>query len=395
MVFSFFRKNKAGDDENALDRPTIKQPAVRTVSPATAPPAESPAPQESGFIDDGADTIILEEADSEVCSAVEEAAVFFANDRVEQAIASLDHCLHETADLLDIQPWLMLFELYQFSGNKAKFDELALEFVVRFERSAPIWQTAAAETKKVAASATGNSYIGFSSSLKGSSPQLARLRQMMDAGGPVRIDLAKLNDIELDGAASLAGIFKALRKRKKAVAVTGAVTAIGLLRQGLEANVSAEAYWLLLFELYQATGEQSAFEDLAIEYAVALEVSPPSWEPPVVPEEPLTGEAFLPPAEDEVAEEDVFSFEGVLAGAQESRLHQLVSFASGREHVIVDMSRVPRVDFIMVGLFTNTLMELRESGKKLVIRNANELIQALFNVMGINQYASVERKKMR
>ena len=45
-----------------------------------------------------------------------------------------------------------------------------------------------------------------------------------------------------------------------------------------QATESQRPYWLLLFELYILEGKMAEFEDLGLEYAVAFEMSPPSWE---------------------------------------------------------------------------------------------------------------------
>ena len=45
-------------------------------------------------------------------------------------------------------------------------------------------------------------------------------------------------------------------------------------------RAAGEGAWLLSLELLQWTNDRAAFEDRAIEFAVAFELSPPSWEPP-------------------------------------------------------------------------------------------------------------------
>ena len=58
------------------------------------------------------------------------------------------------------------------------------------------------------------------------------------------------------------------------------------LRKALDQSVkqgkgAGEGYWILLLELLQWQNDHRAFEDRAIEFAIAFEVSPPSWEPPL------------------------------------------------------------------------------------------------------------------
>ncbi|HEY6720017.1 MAG TPA: hypothetical protein VI363_00115, partial [Burkholderiales bacterium] len=71
---------------------------------------------------------------------IEETAILFANGQSEQALSALSRSVREE-DLgaAALQAWLMLFDLYQYLGSREEFEALALEFVVKFERSPPAW----------------------------------------------------------------------------------------------------------------------------------------------------------------------------------------------------------------------------------------------------------------
>ena len=69
---------------------------------------------------------------------------------------------------------------------------------------------------------------------------------------------------------------------------------------------------------------------------------------------------------------------------------QLVDFATDREQVLIDCSALKRMDFVSAGLFLNTLTNLQITGSSVTIRDPNQLIFALFSVLGINQVAHVE-----
>jgi len=58
------------------------------------------------------------------------------------------------------------------------------------------------------------------------------------------------------------------------------------------------------------------------------------------------------------------------------------------------MTAEPRVDFVSVGSFATELARLSGSGKKVLIRNANEMIRALFCIMGVDQIATIQRRKI-
>ena len=63
-----------------------------------------------------------------------------------EAISALQHFIKENAEARDLHPWLLLFDLYQLLGMKQQFDELSMEFIVKYERSAPVWEGARAAT---------------------------------------------------------------------------------------------------------------------------------------------------------------------------------------------------------------------------------------------------------
>ena len=161
MVFSFFRKNKSTEDEpKQVKSVKPRQPASPAARPETKPapaagspqkPAQSAAPAkpelEPFTLAAGIEVV---ETHAESCSAIEEAAIYYANARVDQAIAALVHGIKEAPEIKESQPWLMLLDLYQISGMKQKFEELAMEFVHKFERSPPAWieKRQASEAKK-------------------------------------------------------------------------------------------------------------------------------------------------------------------------------------------------------------------------------------------------------
>ena len=68
-----------------------------------------------------------------------EAAVLYSADCVEPAIAVLKAEIKDAAGKANRQAWLMLFDMYQASGNRAEFDALSILFTVKFETSPPPW----------------------------------------------------------------------------------------------------------------------------------------------------------------------------------------------------------------------------------------------------------------
>ena len=152
-------------------------------------------------------------------------------------------------------------------------------------------------------------------------------------------------------------------------------------------------YWALLFELYQLSGQEEAFEDSAVDYAVTFELSPPSWE--ALSELVQVAQAEEPETVAEEVVTDCFIVDGALATGTEYKLRDLERFADTRTQVEIDMTSTTRVGFVTVGAFINTIIALNQKGKQVTINGANEMVHALFDVMGVTEYATVVRRKQR
>lgn len=360
-----------------------------TIAPTSAPSvAEADNFELEEFSYDGAS------ASAESHSAVEEAAILYANERVNEAIAVLLGFIKENTEVRDLHPWLLLFDLYQVQNMRTPFEELSMDFVVRFERSAPVW-----EGPYLAESATETPKSKLSSSVKlkgdidqGQAAEIERLQKIGSGDIGVKLDLSEVSAIAPEQAALLAGVLQTLRRAEKRIVVSGGAAYAEQLKALVAGKATSEKnYWSLLFELYQVCGMQNEFEDAAVDYAVTFELSPPSWEAL----SDAMQHAMPMEAEEEAPAQEQFSIVGVLATGTDYKLRDLERHADTREQVFIDMSATSRVDFVTVGAFINTLIALNQKGKQVTISGANEMVHALFDVMGVTEYATVMRRKSR
>lgn len=387
LVFDFFRKNKP-DEQPA---PTQQRKPVTKQGPPTvaAKTITAPTIQETLLGHDTPSTkgLVVEER-SHIGSAVEEAAIFFASGSDDQALATLKGYVAEHPTEANAQPWLMLMELYQQQREKALFEELALEFVMRFERSAPSWvEPDVVDERKV--ERTSSDYYALKGALTSANTvDLDRMTTVANAGTGLRLDVARVESIDSDFAETLAQRLKALRKSGTAMRLIS-----GDKLKNLVADAGAKSdrgRWALLFEIFQITGMQTEFEDQAIEFAIAFEESPPSWEDTPVAAVAGSESDEVPPEAD-----DAFFFKGALTSGCEPQFGLLTKYAGGRDEVLIDLTDVPRIDFMIVGQFIEALVQLTAQGKTLTLRGANEMVQALLAVMSITQFATLQKKKAR
>lgn len=402
MVFPFFRKGK-DEDEPSLKAPVPKRPAGRAPEPAVpqAPPAPEKTSPEHEFDDHlGTDFgIEVVETTGEISSVVEEAAIFYANERPNEAATCLLQHIRDNPTTGQIQPWLMLFDLYQLRADRKAFDELAMDFVVKFERSPPVWvgREPAARPQPAPAPQKGSGYFAFTGNVTESgAEQFEQLQDMLAKQAPIRLDLSKIQDIDAAASARLVALLQQMRKNKAAVQYIGATGFGNLLSQSLESqHAGSKPHWLLLLELHQILGKQDEFEELAIQYAITFEESPPSWEGGAAPADVQEPEPSPEPVAAGEGEHGVFHMRGVISGSSDAVLQSLEAFAAAQDEVVIDMMDVSRVDFVCVGNFLNVLIKLSTAGKSITIRGANEMVLALFAVMGVDQFATLTRAVRR
>lgn len=398
MAFSFFRKNQ---DQAAKPAPRSSPAAkaVQPLPPAAHPSAASaPARPEVEMLTTIGGILPDAVAANETHSVVEESAVLYASNYSDQAAALLLDYIRSFPERLDAKPWLMLFEVFQIQGEKPQFEELALEFVVKFERTAPIWSDAKVsgiQAEKTKEGVAVEGYIALTGILQGDKDSLFQnLEQVAQKGTGLRLDFARLEGLDASGSRRLMETLQGLKKSGKKVTPISVPHVMGLLKSKLgQGGEDEQAHWLLLLSLYQCLGRQAEFEDLAVEYAIAFEVSPPSWEAMPQCRQPAAVATANAPDE-QPHDENTFYMSGVISSASGQQLQDLANFAATRNEVYLDMSAVPRVDFVSVGDFVSVLVRLNGGGKKLLIRNANEMIRGLFGLLGVDQFAAVLKRKI-
>ncbi len=144
------------------------------------------------------------------------------------------------------------------------------------------------------------------------------------------------------------------------------------LRQAL-GDTSLAGYqalaWLMLLDLYQALGDRTAFEALALEYAARFESSPPGWS------EQLGAQASAarPSAASGVAAID---FPAMLDGTIAAQVDSIVSASARRRETNVDFGRVEAVDVQAAEALLKLFRHFEKSPNALVVRGAEALFAA-------------------
>ncbi len=334
-------------------------------------------------------SIEVQQANPGLCAVLENAALLYASGQALPARTLLEQGVQTDHDAkLSPLAWLALFDLMQRAGDRSAFDQLAMQYVVQFERSAPAWDDAAKPA--AGAKATAGGYLAITGKLSAASaPQFDGLRRAIERKIPqARIDLAAVTGFDDAGAKLLAEALVHARRSQFSLLLQRPeklrAAIESMVKRGREAG---EGVWLLSLELMQWLHDQAAFDDRAIEYAIAFESSPPSWEPPPK----LAAALPLPPAPDEddtaaapPAPGDMLVWSGVLVGSATPQLAQLSEFAQGRAMVPIDLSAVERIDFVCAGALLNLINRIESQRRAVQLAGASPIVRALLLLIGIS-----------
>jgi anti-anti-sigma regulatory factor len=318
-----------------------------------------------------------------LCAVLENAALLYASGQAPGARALLEQGVggdHDTKQ--SPLAWLALFDLLQRAGDRNAFDQLALQYSVQFERSAPTWEGGSgAPTAPKAASG----YLAITGKLTGdSAAQIEGLRRAIaKKAAHAKLDLSTLASFDDAGARMLAVALAEARRAKLSLTLDRPQKLTAALDAAVKnGRDGGEGAWLLSLELLQWAHDQAKFDDRAIDYAIAFEMSPPSWEPPplaLAPVEPS------PAAEQATgADAEALVLTGVIAGQANQYVGRLQDFAHGKHVVAIDMSAVERIDFVCAGALLNAVNRIEGQRKAVQVFGASPITRALLLLIGLS-----------
>jgi anti-anti-sigma regulatory factor len=333
---------------------------------------------------------------SGMCAVLENAVLLYASAHASEARTLLAEGIENDAEtqLLPLA-WLALFDLHQRAGDRAAFEQLALSYVVRFERSGPTWnEHLPAPAAAPAPRAAVGGFVNVTGKLSAASAtQFEALKRAVERNtSQARFDLGAISEFDDAGARLLADVLSDARRKQYPLRLQRPEQLRRLLDAAVKKGANGgEGAWLLSLELLQWHGDRGAFDDRAVDYAVTFEVSPPSWEPPALAGQtaPATAnETAGTPAPESDADQgsqrpDVLGWSGVIAGSHPPQLAKLHEFADGRNVLPIDMSDVERVDFVGAGAIYNAVSAFEQLGKAVQIFGATPIIRAMLLLIGI------------
>jgi anti-anti-sigma regulatory factor len=323
--------------------------------------------------------------------SLENAALMFAHGNPAAATAALSHAL-DTPERKQALVWACLFDLFARAGDRAMFDDLALKFVVQFERSAPAWDEMTgrpAAPTKPANAATGKARALLRGDLNDPTlPAISILletsKQKSSPAQRMDVDINELNSIDDTCGVLISAALAAIRRRGIFVSFRGLDAAINRLSVPLQPMVpERKGQWYFVLELLQWAGHHEKFEDRAVDFAVTFEISPPSWESISIQQKSIIADAAKADAVPDIgAANDRVVWMGELKGSTDACLKGIAPEAVTTNPVVIDMKGVQRIDFVCGSAIANAFNRLMAQAIDVRVVGASPIIQALLQLTG-------------
>ncbi|ALT78446.1 hypothetical protein [Paucibacter sp. KCTC 42545] len=352
---------------------------------------------------------------------LDEAVIAFANadfEGCEQMLAA--YIRPGGARNLHSDTWLVMFDLYRATGNQAKFEALALEFAQIFGRSAPQWfsmpKLVAEAHRKVRAPMAKASNVSWAAPevLTAEAMQLLKTRtQLMPM--PWVLDWSALRAVDADAALQLRDQFRNWASQPLDMRWIGGDHFLQVL-SGLSPVADAQVdptLWMLRLEALRLVNRPDQFDEVAIDYCVTYEVSPPSWERSACRVRLASGvnsiqgpSTSITPtemsssfAESQISELNPMSppteleLSGQLSGDISAQLQAMTDELGSATLVNVMCGTLIRLDFMAAGDLLNWVLTRQGENRQVVFIDAHRLVALFFAAMGINEHARIKVKQ--
>lgn len=391
-------------------------PLQPEAAPAEAPPTEAPGieaelpPLQAG-VGDGvphtrAQRPVLLDLES---PALQEAAIRFAEGDYDAAANILIAAMQDPqADPALVDNCMCaLLDVYRASDSPERFDEVAIAYAQNFGRSAPEWYSVsemlnANVTEFVALpDLAGVSAAVWSCPAELTAAAVAQLATWRVGSSERHVHWDALRSIAPDCVAALTAVFTHWASQPLDLNFGGSdVLNVVLLAATPEGDRTVDpAWWLLRLEALRIQGEQEAYENVALDYCLIYEVSPPSWLEAnctysVDEDADATRPSRLGPDTEaqglaDAPVPEVLELRGFLLRDATDAMAHLRSQLPEGQPLVIQCARLVRVDFAAGGSILNWLGAVQDNGLQVRFVHVPRLVAALFHVMGITEHADL------
>ena len=305
-----------------------------------------------------------------------------------------------------------LFEVYRCTGQQDRFDALALDYAKRYGRSPGEWfsleEPEAPPGAEDAAPESGFSALAQETTWE--CPAILDKRALADciARNPATASVSFINwealqHIDNAIAPALAGQLQIWCGHPVELHWSGMdalLAAVQMCKVSGDAARDA-AWWLIHLDLLCIQQQAQAYEDMAMDYCIAFEVSPPSWQPPqckLIPDgESAVSLDYACTAASRDFEEAQASrspytsceLQGHLTGEARRALRALRAASGSVGQITVSCSRLGRVDFNAASALLNWAAKSDAKGCQVQFVQLPRMVLVFFEMLGMHKVAKL------
>ncbi|WP_332775000.1 STAS domain-containing protein [Polaromonas sp.] len=409
-------------------------PAAAASRPASPPASKAPAAVAGSGYDSGSSgfsssKITVMDVLNEVAHdpELEEASIRFANGDDAGAEAGLLETLGPNGPRAGHpETWLALFDLYRATAQQDKFETAAIQFVERFDRSAPQWFSMPAMVQQLSTPAAGKpagngpAADWICPSAMGIQTVAALKVALGKAPMPWRLDWRNLKTIDAAAVGPLCKVFGSWSAQPVQLRFMGEAQ----LQQVLQAATpsgqrdTSQDWWQLRMEALRVMRRPDDFELAALDFCVTYEVSPPAWDSArceykslglqgdPAPGQAIIGDVYrdsVPSSISSAMEGDTLmegqssqmsnlltvELSGQIQGDAIAVLDKLEAKLMGADMMVISCAKLIRVDFSAAGTLLNWVSARESEDRSVQFSDVNRLVAAFFNVIGITEHARV------
>lgn len=297
--------------------------------------------------------------------------------------------------------WYMLMDCYQADNKQEEFEKSAISFAQIFNTSPPSWFETEASVKHSVMS--GKNIMILEPQFKVSHTEkfaafikAAKLEKFCR----INVSPCKFELSEPEAVIKLLELFRALRKAKVLAVLMGDNNLVNFCKNYINPDMNNKMLkdeyiaresdiWLLYLELLQWKGHREEFEELAVDYAVKFEISPPDWDENGVMRLDKTHKSEL---------EDHSEIEKVINSNNVQPLLEMIEkqFSSSKKPEI-DLSLIEAIDFAAAGSISYKIQELwmepTNQNKKITFIYPNEMVVTLLDMVGVTEFVEILPRK--
>ncbi len=335
-------------------------------------------------------------------SLAEDLATIYSEGDTVLVIDRLRNYLNQHKGAVDKRYWYMLMDCYQVSNNKIEFEKVALSFARLFDTSPPSWFKEDESKKGILG---GKNILILEPIFKIS--QAEKFKEFLKAAKDekfCRINLSpcKFDQSELQALYSLHKLLTDLRKNRVLSVLMGDNNLVPFCKNYISPNSASrllredflqneQIFWLIYLEILQWKGRKEEFENLALDFAMKFEVSPPGWENEGVMK---IDKQFEEPTD---ADKSFELEQHLTLNNIEMLLNKIRSDFESSDKSELDLSKVDRVDFSAAGSISHFIQELwmepEFEDKKVILVSPNELILILLEMVGLTEFVEIVDRK--